>query len=308
MPKEKKRGHSDIPGSMTTLPDSSESLTIDQQTALKTLVQSTWSYYRTHRRILPWREQISAYGVFVSEVMLQQTQVHRVTDKYLSFLRVFPDWHMLASASTTEVLAQWQGLGYNRRGLYLHRAAQQIVDEHDGMLPADQAAIDALPGIGPATAAAITCYVWNIPTVFIETNVRRVFLHHCFPGQEDITDRQLQPLVAAAVRFHSPDPREWYYALMDYGSFLAKTVPNPNRRSRHYVKQSRFEGSDRQIRGMILRHTLADGLVDRSGILSAVQKSLDDLGQPFDLARVERILAQMIAEEMISLSKNYGKK
>lgn len=220
--------------------------------------ERVWDYYRDQgRHTLPWRQMITPYGILVSEVMLQQTQVSRVLQKYEAWLEVFPDFADLADATGPAVLAQWQGLGYNRRGLWLREAARRIRHEHGGRLPDDPAVLVTLPGIGPNTAASIAAFAYDMPVVFIETNIRRVFIHEFFPDTPEgnlVTDAQLRPLIEAALdREH---PREWYWALMDYGAYLAKQVPNPNRRSRHYARQSVFEGSARQVRGEVLRRLL----------------------------------------------------
>jgi A/G-specific adenine glycosylase len=216
--------------------------------------ERVWGYYHEHGRDLPWRHDPTPYQVFISEVMLQQTQVSRVLTKYAEWMQVFPDFQTLAAASVAEVVAAWQGLGYNRRALWLQRAAQSVVGEHGGRLPRDPAVLVTLPGIGPNTAGSIAAFAYEAPVVFIETNIRRVFIHEFFPDHDEVSDAQLRPLIEAALdREH---PREWYYALMDYGAMLAKTVPNPNRRSKHYARQSQFEGSLRQLRGEVLRQLL----------------------------------------------------
>lgn len=219
-------------------------------------------FYGKNKRILPWRETDDPYRIFVSEVMLQQTQVKRVLAKYPEFIALFPDFTALAKAPGARVLAAWQGMGYNRRALYLRRAAGIIAGDYGGKLPQSITTLDALPGIGKATAASILVYSFNMPFVFIETNVRRVFIHHFFRDREDIDDREIEPLVGAAM--DRENPREWYWALMDYGTWLAGQVENPNRRSKSYVVQSKFEGSDRQIRGKILRRLLAGALSEEA--------------------------------------------
>jgi A/G-specific adenine glycosylase len=212
------------------------------------------AHYRKHGRAMPWRETRDPYRILVSEFMLQQTQVERVRAKYGEFLAEFPDVASLAAASLDKVLALWQGLGYNRRAVALHRCARIIVLHHGGRVPEDHGALVALPGIGAATAGAVRAFAYDAPAVFIETNVRRVFIHEFFPGREAVADAELIPLVGATLDRRRP--RQWYYALMDCGTALARQVPNPNRRSRTYVRQSRFEGSDRQVRGAILRTLL----------------------------------------------------
>jgi A/G-specific adenine glycosylase len=242
--------------------------------------ERVWGFYHDHgRHDLPWRVDPSPYNVFVSEIMLQQTQVSRVLVKYAEWLRAFADFEAVAAASVAEVLAVWQGLGYNRRGLWVREAAMRVVAEYGGVLPRDPAELVKLKGVGVNTAGSMAAFAYDAPVVFIETNIRRVFIHELagtIPGvgSDPISDIQLRPLIAEALdREH---PREWYWALMDYGADLAKRVPNPNRRSKHYGVQSKFEGSARQIRGEVLRQLLAEpktvaemGIVDErlAGVL-----------------------------------------
>ncbi|NTU46189.1 A/G-specific adenine glycosylase [Candidatus Roizmanbacteria bacterium] len=250
------------------------------------------TYYRKHKRDLPWRETTDPYRIVVSEVMLQQTQVPRVLSKYPEFLEKFPNFSTLASASLSEVLLVWQGMGYNRRGKYLKQLAEVIVQKYNGELPHNPILVDELPGIGPATAASICAFAFNLPTVFIETNIRRVFIHHLFQDQIDIPDTAIYPLVQQTL--DTENPRDWYYALMDYGTYLGKTLENPNKRSRHYTIQSKFEGSDRQIRGAILRLLLKKSQ-SREEIIEALQK---------DQERVITILKQMKKEAIIQQEQN----
>jgi A/G-specific adenine glycosylase len=246
------------------------------------------AHYRRHGRCMPWRETRDPYRILVSEIMLQQTQVDRVRGKYVEFLAAFPDIATLAAAPFERVIAAWQGLGYNRRAVALHRCARILELEHRGRVPDDTAALVALPGIGVATAASIRAFAFDAPVVFIETNIRRVFIHEFFPGREAVADAELLPLVATALAKRSP--REWYYALMDYGAALARQVPNPNRRSKAYTRQSRFEGSDRQIRGAILRALVGAAPLTGSVIARAV------VG---DCARVLRLLGDLEREGFV---------
>ena len=206
---------------------------------------------RRHYRHLPWRETGDPYAILVSEMMLQQTQVTRVLDHYARFLARFPDPATLAAAPLAAVLERWSGLGYNRRALALQSAAGVLVGEHGGALPADRDALLRLPGVGPSTAGALLAFAFAQPAAFIETNIRRVFLHQFFPAAAAVPDAALLPLVARTVdRRH---PRRWYYALMDWGAALGRRPGNPNRRSAHYSRQSPFAGSRRELRGRVLR-------------------------------------------------------
>jgi len=198
-------------------------------------------------RDLPWRRTRDPYEIWISEVMLQQTQVSRVDGRWQRWLARFADVRALAAADAADVLDEWQGLGYNRRALAVHRAAQAVA-EAGGEFPKDERELRALPGIGPATAAGIRAFAFDLHGVYLETNVRTVLLHELLPGREDVPDRELAALA---------DPRSWYYALLDYGAYLKRTVPNPSRRSRAHAKQSRFEGSRRQKRAALVRALLA---------------------------------------------------
>ena len=225
-------------------------------------------------RDLPWRRTRDPYIIWLSEVMLQQTQVPRVETRMPAWLDRFPTVQALAQAAPSDVLDAWQGMGYNRRALALHRAAQCVVEDWDGEFPRETHDLVALPGIGPATAQGIRSFAFDLPGVYLETNVRTVFLHHFFPDVPAVPDRELVPLIQAAcpaapgavadeiASFAVPQddadtPRAWYYALLDYGAYLKKTLPNPSRRSANYSRQSKFEGSRRQKRAHIVRMLLA---------------------------------------------------
>ncbi|KND48302.1 MAG: A/G-specific adenine glycosylase [Parcubacteria bacterium C7867-002] len=206
---------------------------------------------------MPWRTKTTSYYVVVSEIMLQQTQVTRVMDKFTSFIKQFPSWQTLAQASTHDVLKEWSGLGYNRRALYLKRIAEQITEHgtKKGILPSTYEELCKLPGIGPNTAGSILAFAFNIPYPFIETNIRSVFIHFFFGNTtEKIHDRDIRALVEKTLDTHNP--REWYYALMDYGVHLKNTQVNPSRKSAHHTRQTPFKGSNRELRSRILKHIL----------------------------------------------------
>ena len=215
-----------------------------------------WSYYRAHGRAMPWRARITPYRITVSEIMLQQTQVERVTKKFPEFIAAFPDFRALAYAPLPRVLRAWQGMGYNRRAVSLTRIAERVLREFGGRLPRDPAVLESLPGIGHATANSIAAFAFNAPVAFIETNIRRVFIHHFFPNRKNVSDKEIMPLIEAAL--DHTGPREWYWALMDYGAMLGRELgrENPNRRSVHYVRQPKFEGSVRQVRGAVLKQLI----------------------------------------------------
>jgi A/G-specific adenine glycosylase len=235
---------------------------------IKAFQGKIYDYYRLHRRDFPWRRTTNPYSIVISEIMLQQTQVERVHDKFLEFIHAYPDFDSLSKASQKDVLALWQGLGYNRRALALKRLAENVVSKHGGTLPQDVNALSRLPGIGKTTAGEILAFAFNVPTVFIETNIRRIFIHEFFDGEDNVKDTKILPLVEATL--DRENPREWYWALMDYGSMLKKKVVNPNRRSAHYTRQSAFQGSDRRIRGIILRTILRKASTTEEDLLKEI--------------------------------------
>lgn len=218
---------------------------------LESFGQAVWSFYHQEKRSFAWRNTTDPYKIVVSEIMLQQTQTQRVIEKFESFTQKFKTFEELADAPIRDVLTEWVGLGYNRRGLALHGIAQKVMHEFDGQLPDDPEILETFKGLGPATAASIAAFAFNKSTVFIETNIRAVYLHSFFHDHQDISDKELLPLIELTVDYMNP--REWYYALMDYGVVLKKLYKNPSRKSKHHTTQSKFEGSDRQIRGAIVR-------------------------------------------------------
>ncbi|MDE2078831.1 MAG: A/G-specific adenine glycosylase [Patescibacteria group bacterium] len=247
------------------------------------------AYYKKHgRHALPWRKTRDPYKVLVSEVMLQQTQVDRVMPFYRDFLKKFPTARALARAPLSDVIRAWQGLGYNRRAKFLHEAAKAIVAGHGGRVPRGKDALMALPGIGAYTAAAVRAFAFNEPDVFIETNIRTAFIHHFFPKKKNIADSALVPYMELTL--DRKNPREWYFALMDYGAHLKKTEGNASRRSAHHVKQKPFKGSDREIRGAILRK-LAEGACTEAVLLNVLS---------FPVVRTQEQLAALFSEGLIA--------
>lgn len=214
--------------------------------------RTVWSHWKKKgRHSLPWRKTKEPYKTLVSEVMLQQTQVPRVLPKYKEFLQEFPSAQVLAKAQLTDVLRVWSGLGYNRRAKFLHEAAKQIVTKYDGRFPKDAKTLRSLPGIGDYTARAVCVFAFNQPHTLIETNIRTAITYHFYRGRTSVSDREI--LRVAELAGNDQDPREWYSALMDYGAHLKQSGVRLNARSKHYVKQSKFEGSLRQVRGAILK-------------------------------------------------------
>ncbi|MEJ2233891.1 MAG: hypothetical protein P8X67_08195 [Syntrophobacterales bacterium] len=255
--------------------------------------QTIYQYYADHRREMPWRVSRDPYHIVVSEIMLQQTQVGRVLSKYEQFISTFPDFDSVSKAPLQEILNVWQGLGYNRRALALQKICQMVVTEYGGELPNCVETLQTFPGIGPATAGAICAFAFNQPTVFIETNIRRVFIHFFFPKKNGVKDKEILPLVERTLDTRSP--RRWYHALMDYGAMLKNEEHNPNRRSAHYNRQPPFRGSDREIRGLILKTLLKKPDLTEAELVRLVDKSPE---------RVRPIIAQLIIEGFIVRAEN----
>jgi len=209
------------------------------------------THFKKEGRELPWRKTQDPHRILVSEIMLQQTQVDRVLPKYTEFLKRFPTVKKLAEASLGDVLRVWSGLGYNRRAKMLHACAQEVARARKGKFPSRYEDLMSLPGIGPYTAGAVMAFAYDAPVVMIETNIRSVYLHHFFQDKKDISDAELLPLIEKTL--DRKQPRLWYNMLMDYGTWIKKEHGNPNKKSKHHVVQKKFEGSNRQVRGNILR-------------------------------------------------------
>jgi A/G-specific adenine glycosylase len=232
-------------------------------------------YFQKHGRVFPWRKTRNPYHILVSEIMLQQTQVERAMVKYEQFLSAFPDFASLAEAPLHAVLSVWQGLGYNRRAIALQNIARTVEKDWDGILPSSVDLLVTLPGIGHATASAIAAFAFGKPSLFIETNIRRVFLHFYFPDKDNVRDSEILPLIEKTL--DRSDPRRWYYALMDYGAMLKKNGQNPNRKSAHYQKQSPFQGSKRQMRGMVLKVLIEKPYITESALLKKLNRDTEQI-------------------------------
>jgi A/G-specific adenine glycosylase len=252
-----------------------------------------WRFYKNKKRILPWRKTRDSYKILVSEIMLQQTQVSRVLPKYNEFIERFPTLESLAKASPKSVLAAWSGLGYNRRALYLHNTAKILTEKFGGRVPQSKEALSTLPGVGKNTAGAIYSFSFNKPSVFIETNIRSVFLHEWFPKRKIVSDKEIFPLIEKTLP--KKDFRAWYYALMDYGAYLKKSFPNPSQRSAHHTKQTPFKKSNRYARGVIVKTLLSEKSLSKEALCKktslekkVIEKNLAALQEEGFLVRKEK--------------------
>ena len=252
-----------------------------------------YNYYREHERNFPWRETNNPYYILVSEIMLQQTQAERVIQKYKQFIKSFPDVISLANAPFENVLKLWQGLGYNRRALSLKKTAEIIVSKFNCEIPSSIEILETFPGIGKATASEISSFAFNKSSIFIETNIRRVFIYFFFPDQDKIKDSEILPYVEKTL--DKSNPREWYYALMDYGVMLRKKFPELNKKSAHYQKQAPFKNSNRQIRGLILKTIIANSNIIESELVKKLKK---------DPKRIKKFLIELEKEGFITRNGN----
>lgn len=260
---------------------------------IKAFRKEVLDYFRKSGRTLPWRKNRAPYSILVSEVMLQQTQVDRVIDKFEQFIRAFPDFNALNRASLAQVYSIWKGLGYNRRALALKKIARIVVEDYSGRLPDSFEKLLSLPGIGKATASSICAFGFNKPTVFIETNIRTVFMYHFFKDQKTVTDNEIMALAEIAI--DKNDPFTWYSALMDYGTMLKKKYPELTRKSGHYKRQSPFFGSRRQVRGKLLRMLLESPRQTETALMKKIGREKKKL--------LKEILAELENEGMIKSEK-----
>jgi A/G-specific adenine glycosylase len=254
-------------------------------------------YYGLSGRSFPWRSASAPdpWGVLVSEFMLQQTQTQRVIPYWERWMRLWPAPRDLAASSLETVLKEWSGLGYNRRAQKLRECAGAITERYGGKVPRTPEELITLPGIGPYTSGAVACFAWNYPAVFIETNIRSVYIHFFFQGKTAIKDDEILPLIQETV--DRTNPRVWYWALMDYGAELKKLTKNPNRKSLHYARQSPFEGSFRQIRGAVIRSLSQYGPLDAAALRGEIQKAVkhvedDAYGKALEVLEREMMVAE----------------
>jgi len=240
----------------------------------------TW--YKQNKRDLPWRETTNPYYILVSEIMLQQTQVDRVIPYYIRFLKKFPTLERLARAQKPTLLKYWSGLGYNNRILRLQKLAQVVIKEKEGKIPKTVEELIELPGIGPYTADAVMAFAFNKDVPVMDTNIRRVLIHE-LKLKEDLSLEEMKEIALKNV----PKGKSciWHNALMDYGATKATARATG---IESLSKQGTFEGSDRQIRGAIIKLLLKEKSI-------SVSKLKD-----FDQKQLIRVIEKMKQEEIIT--------
>ena len=266
----------------------------------KEFIKYLQSFYKENKRAnLPWRKNRDPYHILLSEIMLQQTQVARVLVKYKEFLEKFSTIQSLADAPLRDVLTLWQGLGYNRRAKFLHQAAQIIAKATKKDFSSYEF-WNSIPGVGQSTAGAVLAFTQNKPVVFIETNIRAIILHHFFKDSENIDDKDVRKVLEKLISLLPADfgPRDFYYAMYDYGTYLktslGKNKKELHKKSKHYSKQSKFEGSRRQLRAFILKTFLEMGGRLKPSILEQkVLKSKPDSGADLGPEDVKSLISQL---------------
>lgn len=267
---------------------------------IKKFQQTILSWYTTNRRDLPWRRTHNPYRIMVSEIMLQQTQVSRVLLKYKEFLHAFPNLNALAESKDANLLKIWSGLGYWRRARFLKEACKAIMKHHNGTFPKDIQSLLKLPGIGPYTAGAISCFAFGNTDAFIDTNIRRVYLHFFFQDQTNIPDSEILPFAQKAIK--NQDPRQWHWALFDYGALVLKDK-TINRKSRHYTKQSKFDGSFRSYRAKLLRFLL-EQKHQRLNTETATEFLEDILRKDERDYSAQEIIESLQTDKLVKIEKN----
>lgn len=261
-----------------------------EEAAIRGFQRAVLEYYEKYGRTFPWRETGDPYKILVSEIMLQQTQTSRVREKYLEFTRAVPSFEALSETPLQNVLTLWQGLGYNRRAKSLKQIGETVVSHYGGKLPRSPETLETLPGIGPATARSIAAFAFNEPVVFIETNIRFVFIYTFFSSHDTVHDREILPLVEQSL--YRENISLWYNALMDYGSFLKNREPEIAMKSAHYTKQAPFKNSNRQIRGAILRTLTSRGTI-------SIPELIEEL--PYPDERIRKALFQLETERFLAI-------
>lgn len=249
---------------------------------------------QTTYRDMPWRQaeasgSFDVYKILVSELMLQQTQVTRVIPKYEEFIAAFPTISRLANATLADVLRIWSGLGYNRRAKYLHDAAKTLSTQKQ---PYTFDTLVSCKGIGSNTASAVVVYAYNTKAVFVETNIRTVFIHYFFAKQSSVTDKEIIDALEKSLKYVA-DYRSWYWSLMDVGTRLKSEQNGHLAKASTYKKQPIFTGSRRQLRGRVIKQLL-DG-----------PKTYEFLQQHFEDVRLDEVLEALVNEKIITIKNGF---
>ncbi|MBU0660806.1 A/G-specific adenine glycosylase [Patescibacteria group bacterium] len=297
---------------------------------IQEVIPVLFSWYTKEARVLPWRETRDPYRVLVSEIMLQQTQVDRVIEKYKEFLTEFPTVQDLVKASTADVIRSWVGLGYNRRALFLQKTARAVVSEYNGVFPADLEKLKALPGLGDYTARAVLSFAFDKAVPMMDTNHRRIYTRLFFGIQEkkdaeliavgELMGEPMQKMtIAKKVPFGQKQSNmyHWNQMLMDFGSALCtsrspkcsdcpvqvycKAYPKSltafekKKKLAKTSKKTPFRDTDRYYRGRIVDLLRQDGEVS----ITKVHSRFDDIPKE----RLDKIILQLAKDGLIKIEK-----
>lgn len=297
--------------------------TIIMQKKQTQLIQYILLWYTKHGRDLPWRHTSDPYRVIVSEIMLQQTQVSRVIEKWQEFIAAFPTVQDLATASTADVITVWKGLGYNRRALFLQKTAQAVVAEYGGTFPKDLDALKALPGIGDYTARAVLSFAFDEPVPMMDTNHRKLYMRVFFDAW--VGDRELLEKAEDVITFLQRMDADgktppnlaykgrditwhWNQALMDFMSAVTRkdedtlvqqfisTYPeiiDPKKKKKK--KTLPFKQTDRYIRGRIIDRLREEERVSIRAIVTQLSE--------FPKERIETNIQNLVSEGLIERVK-----
>jgi len=255
---------------------------------IKKFQDKIFEWWEKNKRDLPWRKTTDPYYIMVSEVMLQQTQVSRVKEKYEAFIKKFPTKENLAEAETAEVLKIWSGLGYNKRALWLQQAATQLVEGEE--FPKKPEELEKIKGIGKYTARAILIFAFNHDLPTVDTNIRRILISEGF-ATEEATEKELFKIAAEITP--KGRARDWYNALMDYGSMeltARKTGIKPK------TSQKKFNNSTRYQRGKIVKALIKKGALTKKEISEECE---------IDQKVLAEILTKLIVEGLVVKKRQY---
>lgn len=260
-------------------------------------------WHKKNYRKMEWRDTHDPYRILVSELMLQQTQVARVKEKYPEFIKKFPTVSKLATAPLGDVLRLWSGLGYNRRAKFLHQCAKQVVSEYGGKFPDTYEELVTLSGVGRSTAGALLAFAFGADTPMIDTNIRRILIRVFFLGRKLPTDSELYDFAVSIIP--KGKGREWNYAMLDLGATLCSARNHKeecplmklhgNVGDFVYKKpQKKFADSGRFYRGKLVKYLSTNDSISFAG---AKKLLIPYTGE------VSNLLESLVKEGLISKKK-----
>jgi A/G-specific adenine glycosylase len=265
-----------------------------QKKEIQSFQKHIFSWWKTHRRDLPWRHTHDPYAIYVSEVMLQQTQVSRVIEKYQEFLSAFPTVQTLYASPLSDILKIWKGLGYNRRAGYLKQTIDAIVKQYKGVFPKKDTELLQMKGLGIYTARAICIFAYKQDIAAVDTNIRQIISHYFFHDiQPSVKDIQ----TVADQLVPKGKSWEWHQALMDYGALEMKGVKDKIKKKRNHITP--FHKTDRYFRGRIV-DLLREEKRERAEIIDYMKKTY-----ALEETKTLRLLFGLKHDGLITISESY---